>query len=293
MLELVNVGSIERGELLGTCEKSLKSETMIMVSSGSINVSGPDFELTINEGRPVLLPAGVYLLSNISKSENNAGNLLFITLSVDFIARLIDKYGTLFNRENSFDVYGYNEVDVDYLLKHAVVLISNNIEKRAANPHLIALKVEEIFLLMLSQPQGQQFEQTLKWIGSSSSRRLRQFMNENYRKSWSLEQFAAQFNTSLSSFKSLFNRVYHITPKAWINEMRLQYAYNQLVNTDKSIIDIALESGFNSQSYFTQLYRKRFNQTPSHSRYSVEEHDSRPVHFEIEKSHAGYLAMTA
>ncbi|WP_263079045.1 AraC family transcriptional regulator [Endozoicomonas sp. Mp262] len=230
MLELVNVGTVKREELLGTCEKSLTSETLVMVATGTINVSGPDFELTINEHNPVLLPAGTYLLSNKQKLNEDACQLIFISLSVNFITHLIEKYGALFNRENSFQVYGYNQLHINHLLEHAIILIANNIvEKSPANAHLIALKVEEIFLLMLSQPQGEHFEQTLKWIGSSSSRRLRRFMNENYRKNWSLEQFASEFNTSLSSFKSLFNKIYRTTPKAWINEMRLQYAYNQLV----------------------------------------------------------------
>ena len=33
-----------------------------------------------------------------------------------------------------------------------------------------------------------------------------------------------------------------------------------------SIVDIAMEAGFSSQSYFTQSYRRRFGCTPSRSR---------------------------
>uniref|UniRef100_UPI00351B7704 helix-turn-helix domain-containing protein n=1 Tax=Endozoicomonas sp. Mp262 TaxID=2919499 RepID=UPI00351B7704 len=64
---------------------------------------------------------------------------------------------------------------------------------------------------------------------------------------------------------------YHSQRKVAVFSCGQYETFTQLVNTDKSIIDIALESGFNSQSYFTQLYRKRFNQTPSHSRQATDE----------------------
>lgn len=296
MLELANVGSVEKEVLLGTCEKSLMSETLVISAAGAINISGPDLELSLNENNPVLLPAGTYLLSNQAQLGHPPCQLIFIYLSVSFVTQLIEKYGSLFNRENNTQINKFNRPHIRNLLEQAIILIANNIVgKSAANAYLIALKVEEIFLLMLSQPQGEQFERTLKRIGSQASRKLRRFMNEHYRKNWSLEQFALQFNTSLSSFKSLFSKVYKTTPKAWINEMRLQYAYNQLVNTDKSIIDIALDSGFNSQSYFTQLYRKRFNQTPSHSRQKLGRKNTATEHRRPPGIPLSYpnLAMTA
>ncbi len=38
-----------------------------------------------------------------------------------------------------------------------------------------------------------------------------------------------------------------------------------------SIVDIAMEAGFSSQSYFTQSYRRRFGCTPRRSRQGKDE----------------------
>ncbi|MBP5144333.1 helix-turn-helix domain-containing protein, partial [Pseudomonas chlororaphis] len=42
--------------------------------------------------------------------------------------------------------------------------------------------------------------------------------------------------------------------------------HHLLLNSELSIVDIAMASGFSSQSYFTQSYRRRFGCTPSRPR---------------------------
>ena len=74
----------------------------------------------------------------------------------------------------------------------------------------------------------------------------------------------------LTSFKELFGSVYGVSPRAWISERRILYAHHLLLNSEMSIVDIAMESGFSSQSYFTQSYRRRFGCTPSRSRQGKE-----------------------
>nr|WP_269210565.1 helix-turn-helix domain-containing protein [Photorhabdus temperata] len=48
------------------------------------------------------------------------------------------------------------------------------------------------------------------------------------------------------------------------------YAHQLLLNSEMSIVDISMEAGFSSQSYFTQSYRRRFDCTPSRARYGKE-----------------------
>jgi len=55
--------------------------------------------------------------------------------------------------------------------------------------------------------------------------------------------------------------------RAWISERRILYAHQLLLNSEMSIVDIAMEAGFSSQSYFTQSYRRRFGCTPSRARH--------------------------
>ncbi|WP_298359846.1 AraC family transcriptional regulator [Runella sp.] len=52
----------------------------------------------------------------------------------------------------------------------------------------------------------------------------------------------------------------------YITEIRINKAKALLRDTNKSIADVAYETGFNSPAYFTTLFRQKQNQTPSEFR---------------------------
>lgn len=56
------------------------------------------------------------------------------------------------------------------------------------------------------------------------------------------------------------------TPCEFMNELRLEYAAKQLVETNKQIISISLDSGYNSLSYFNRIFKKEFGMTPNQYR---------------------------
>ncbi|WP_217592136.1 helix-turn-helix domain-containing protein [Cohnella sp. GbtcB17] len=60
----------------------------------------------------------------------------------------------------------------------------------------------------------------------------------------------------------MFQKHLNVSPTHYINELRLSYAENLLLNTDMSILDITYEIGLENVSYFYDLFRKRRNMTP-------------------------------
>jgi len=49
----------------------------------------------------------------------------------------------------------------------------------------------------------------------------------------------------------------------FINSVRLSHAADQLSNTNRRVLDIAMDCGFNSVSYFIEVFRASFGVTPS------------------------------
>jgi AraC family transcriptional regulator, exoenzyme S synthesis regulatory protein ExsA len=78
----------------------------------------------------------------------------------------------------------------------------------------------------------------------------------------SLQDYAKLLNLSLSSFKRHFISVYKITPGHWLQEQKLNHAYHLLASTDKPIIDISFESGFEDGTHFSHLFKKRYGLSP-------------------------------
>lgn len=60
----------------------------------------------------------------------------------------------------------------------------------------------------------------------------------------------------------MFKKHMNITPNEYITNLRLNYAAGQLILTDREVIDICYDSGFESLSHFYKLFRERFDTSP-------------------------------
>lgn len=60
----------------------------------------------------------------------------------------------------------------------------------------------------------------------------------------------------------VFRRYLSVTPVEYINSLRLSYAKTLLLTTDRNIVDIAFECGFNNLSHFHHLFRAQCGKTP-------------------------------
>lgn len=64
----------------------------------------------------------------------------------------------------------------------------------------------------------------------------------------------------------IFKQEYHMTPKEYVNSLRLRTAMQMLGQTDEKVIDVACAAGFTSLSAFNRFFKKQMGQTPSEYR---------------------------
>ncbi|PJI08219.1 MULTISPECIES: AraC family transcriptional regulator [Clostridium] len=90
-----------------------------------------------------------------------------------------------------------------------------------------------------------------------------EFIENNLDKNLSLEDVARASNFSLSHFYKIFLSMTGFTVREYIRNRRLSKAANELINTRKSIIDIAIEAGFNSHEVFTRAFNQLYGVSPT------------------------------
>ncbi len=73
---------------------------------------------------------------------------------------------------------------------------------------------------------------------------------------------AKQSNISTRQLERLFKRYVSETPGRYYLELRLSRARNLLTQTEMSIINVALASGFSSAAHFSKNYKQRFGVSP-------------------------------
>lgn len=93
-------------------------------------------------------------------------------------------------------------------------------------------------------------------------------MEQNIEDPISPAQLAMDVGMSTRQLERLFRRYLNRSPKRYYMELRLGKARNLLMQTDMSVINVALACGFASPSHFSKCYRAHYDTTPYRERGS-------------------------
>jgi AraC family transcriptional regulator, glycine betaine-responsive activator len=91
-------------------------------------------------------------------------------------------------------------------------------------------------------------------------------MEENLEDPLSPSLLAKQAGLSTRQLERLFRRYLDRSPKRYYLELRLKKARSLLLQTDMSVINVALACGFSSPSHFSKCYRAYYGRTPYRER---------------------------
>lgn len=92
--------------------------------------------------------------------------------------------------------------------------------------------------------------------------RIFQFTIDSFKDKISLSQVASIACMSVPAFCTYFKRRTQKTYIDFLNEVRVGYACNQLLETDLSVIDICYHSGYNTMAHFHRQFLKIKGSTP-------------------------------
>lgn len=92
------------------------------------------------------------------------------------------------------------------------------------------------------------------------------YLVENFRRDVSLHKAAAIASMTPNAFCKYFKRITRKTFMETVIEYRINYATQQLIQSDKSISDICFDSGFGDVSHFYKMFKARMQVSPLHYR---------------------------
>lgn len=85
----------------------------------------------------------------------------------------------------------------------------------------------------------------------------------------SVDELAAKMGLERSQFYRKIKSLTNYSPVELIKRLRLKQAQMLLKTTEKTISEIAYETGFSTPAYFTRCYRESFGETPSETRTNL------------------------
>jgi AraC-like DNA-binding protein len=88
-------------------------------------------------------------------------------------------------------------------------------------------------------------------------------IQNEYMRDLNMKLLAQEFGVSYSWFRRAFVAHTGLSPHQYLLELRLVRARNLLVETEFAVKEIAMQTGFEDEHYFTRLFRQKLNFTPS------------------------------
>ena len=98
----------------------------------------------------------------------------------------------------------------------------------------------------------------------SSLSRITTYMREHYREDLKLSDLAETFGYSDAYLSRMFREYAKVNFKTYLQDIRIAYACRDLLNTDHTIGQIAMDNGFCSSRGFAKDFKKRYGILPSH-----------------------------
>ena len=93
-----------------------------------------------------------------------------------------------------------------------------------------------------------------------------EYIKGHYSEPLNIDFLAERCHLSASYFYRIFTQVADIPPNEYIIKTRLAAAQNMLISSDAPIVEIAARCGFNSQSYFSFVFKERVGMSPKEFR---------------------------
>tara|TARA_R110000868_G_scaffold8606_10_gene44334 strand:+ start:643 stop:1470 length:828 start_codon:yes stop_codon:yes gene_type:complete len=185
-----------------------------------------------------------------------------IRFSSEFAAEIIFQlYSAFHNKANIF-------WPVERLTGNLPVLtemMSN--ELRQSNPDFSIIRhlLNAIISIVLSEKQKQQTAD----ISSNQNETFTNFLTileENFRRPLSVGFYAEKLFMSTRNLNLICQNILQQSVSEIIETRKLIEAKNLLTSTDKTIAEIAYELGYNENSYFSNVFKKKSGQTPGEFR---------------------------
>lgn len=92
------------------------------------------------------------------------------------------------------------------------------------------------------------------------------YISKNFANPLTLETVAKEVHLNPAYFSTIFKQATGSSFKEYLNMVRIEESKRLLANTDYSLIDIAIATGFEDQSYFSKVFKKFTGLTPKQYR---------------------------
>lgn len=235
-----------------------------IISGDRTNIT-PKHKYTYHAGNVAMMAPYVYH-KTMPASDAPYDNFL-IKFSPEFIQPLIDVIGqNIFDSLYAQNVFRFSKKD-QLLIEQMFYDMEAEYEKNTPYKELILQGM--LFRLFTAIIEKSLPEENVTTHPSPLSKPIMDavcLIELHYSERLTLENIANEVNLSCAYFSRLFTAQLGMSYSEYLNAVRLRHVQRLLSTTNKTIMDIALETGYCSGDYLSSQFKKKNGMTPKEFR---------------------------
>lgn len=243
-------------------------EILHIMKGSSIFQIGEE-EYRVNEGDIVFMKSNE--LHGSYDNEKNELEFNAILIDYDFISsmtndRIQQKYiRPFYENDSRYTFIVKKDSDLQKSIISPLYRIYESFfkETEGYEIYIKALVFEIIYMVHIHQIQNSAVIGNMDSHKGMIMKKIILYMNGHYKEKIQLADIANDVNMSVGHFCRFFKEHFNITFGEYIINLRMREAVKLLEETEKTISEIALDTGFTDPNYFTTAFKKVFDSTPS------------------------------
>lgn len=167
---------------------------------------------------------------------------------------------------NNFVTFAKQSEEQNQALAKLLVCMYETYEQKA---YAYQLKVKSLFLELLYRllHEFREDHQSIQEIKQKRQldrlSQVTQYMRSHYQEELTLEGVAQRFGFTPTYLSRVFRAYANVNYHTYLMDLRVQFALQHMLNSQRSIGEIAMEHGFSDGRSFCKAFRKRYGCLPS------------------------------
>jgi AraC-like DNA-binding protein len=148
-------------------------------------------------------------------------------------------------------------------------LVSDNESPRPGRPAVLAKLAESLFMDALCTYMNELPPERTGWLAAARDPKVGQALahvHRNPARPWTLDDLAAASGTSRTLLAERFTHLMGEPPLTYLARWRLQLGARLLVTTDRKVLQVAYEVGYESEAAFSRAFKRAFGSPPARYR---------------------------
>lgn len=260
-VSIINYSSFEESSKVRV---TLNQNVFSFLREGFKLVSYFDKNAQVDTTKFALLSAGNCLMSEKRADENGEYKSTMFLFDNNVLASFFLKYPHLLTRnvkepEQDIPFIIFKKDDFINNFITSLDLISSSGQEFSTD--MKRLKFEELMLYLCGlYPQIINFRTYAREIREDYE--IRRVVESNLENNITVEELAFLCNTSVSTFKRRFMKIYGSSPNKWMIQKRMELAANLLKHGNEKPSDIYYKVGYENLSSFIQSFKQIYGVTP-------------------------------